>query len=180
MRVVLEEIGEDPDRDGLRETPMRFLRALKDMTSCSRDKLASYLSRTFKEDCKGQIIAVRDIEFNSLCEHHLMPFYGRIDVAYVVEKGYVLGLSKIPRAVQELAKQAQTQERLTERVRHELNASTSSSVMVRCRGIHTCMRVRGATTESAQMATEQSCGMFKVDPHFRRRAIEMFEAPRAQ
>lgn len=152
VRVLLSHLGEDPARPGLRDTPARVVRALREMTEGSRSDPADVLDRVFDEPYAGAVV-VREIPFVSLCEHHLLPFRGTATVAYVPD-GRVVGLSKISRLVQGFARRLQMQERLTDDVASALERRLGArgvAVLVRAR--HACMADRGVRSPAEMVTT---------------------------
>jgi GTP cyclohydrolase I len=161
----LELIGEDPKREGLVETPRRYLKAMKELTAGYVEDPSKILSKCFNEPYDEMVI-VRDIAFWSLCEHHLLPFHGSATVAYV-PKGKVVGLSKIPRLVQAFARRLQVQERLTQQIAKAMEEHLNpEGVGVVIRGTHTCMAMRGVKSEGS-MVTSCLLGCFREDPRAR-------------
>ena len=159
---LLSFLGENPRRAGLLDTPRRVVKALSEMTAGYKQDAATYLRRTFP-DRADEMVVVRGIRFTSLCEHHLMPFYGRASVGYV-PRDEVVGLSKIPRAFQVFAQRLQVQERLTEEVAEAIETSLNPKgvgVVVIAR--HECMACRGARQPDAEMVTSALRGAMKDD-----------------
>ena len=145
IRDILNLIGENPQREGLIKTPLRVARAMKFLTSgYHEDPVAILNSAKFNEDYR-QMVIVRDINFYSLCEHHMLPFYGRVHVAYI-PNGQVTGLSKIPRVVDCFARRLQIQERMTKQIRECIQEALNPlGVMVVVEAQHMCMQMRGVT-----------------------------------
>lgn len=172
---ILKDIGEDPQREGLLKTPARAAKAIYDLTSgYDMDPVKILNEAVFHEDCDEMII-VRDIEFHSLCEHHILPFMGSIDVAYVPD-GKIIGLSKIPRIVDMYAKRLQVQERLTEQIAGALQELLEpKGVGVVCRGQHTCMSMRGVQKQNAYMITNAMKGVFLEKPEARHEFLSMIK-----
>lgn len=158
---LLQLIGEDPQREGLVRTPLRVARTLQQLTcGYDMDPVAVLRSATFKEDYK-QMIVVRDIEFYSLCEHHILPFFGRVHVGYIPD-GEIVGLSKIPRVVDIFARRLQVQEHLTVQIRRCIQeALHPRGVIVVVEAQHLCMKMRGVEKQGAQTRTIDFCGEFK-------------------
>jgi len=150
----------ETDREDLQETPGRFLKAMQEMLGGYEEDPAGYLSKQFKSSC-DEMILVKDIPFVSLCEHHMLPFWGTATVAYV-PAGTIVGLSKIPRAVQALARRLQVQERLTDEIATALqdNIKDCLGVGVRIVGEHSCMKFRGVKS-SGKMTTSKLTGVFR-------------------
>lgn len=156
-------IGEDAAREGLRETPDRFLKAYREMTAGYNENPADYLARTFREAESDEMIFVRQIAFCSLCEHHLLPFVGMANVAYVPNNGVIVGLSKIPRLVHAFARRLQVQERLTQQIGRAMDEYLSpQGVAVQLIAQHQCMSCRGIRSAGADMVTSYLSGVFRT------------------
>ncbi|MCR4921189.1 MAG: GTP cyclohydrolase I FolE [Bacteroidaceae bacterium] len=160
MRRVLELIGEDPQREGLLRTPERVARAMQELTTgYSQDPIEILNSAKFHEDYR-QMVIVRDINFYSLCEHHMLPFYGRVHIAYIPD-GQVTGLSKIARVVDCFARRLQIQERLTKQIRECIQEALAPlGVMVVIEAQHTCMQMRGVQKQGSITTTSDFSGAF--------------------
>lgn len=142
VEELLDALGEDRTREGLRETPRRVADAYAELLSGEGKTAEEHLSRTFTAEC-GDMVIEKDINFSSTCEHHLMPFFGTIAIAYIPDKK-VVGLSKLARTVEVFAKRLQLQERLTDQIAEEIMRCLSPvGVMVVCEAEHTCMTCRG-------------------------------------
>lgn len=178
MTTVLSEIGEDPQREGLRNTPARFAKALAELTAGYRvdgDLLINDAIFTVHYD---EMVVVRDIHFYSLCEHHMLPFYGHAHVAYMPQ-GKVIGLSKIPRIVEMYARRLQVQERMTVEIADFIDHHLSpAGVAVVCEGVHLCSVMRGVRKENASMVTSAMRGMFKTDSKTRGEFLELIRSSR--
>lgn len=163
VRRILQAIGEDPDREGLRDTPARFLKAMKELVSGLASDPKEHLRVKFGDaDAKGQIVALRGIEFSSLCEHHLLSFTGTVDVAYI-PGDVVVGLSKLARMTLGYASRLQVQERLTSQVHKALlGIEGCSAAYVRVQAKHSCMCTRGVKAPGGVMMTEL-CGGAEAD-----------------
>jgi GTP cyclohydrolase I len=161
MTRILAELGEDPDRDGLKRTPVRVEKALRYLTqgySMDIDRVLNGALFSVKYD---EMVVVRDIEFFSLCEHHLLPFFGKMHVAYI-PKDKVVGLSKIPRIVDMYARRLQVQERLTQEVADTLQRVTAPrGVGVICEARHFCMMMRGVEKQHSGAVTSAMLGAFR-------------------
>ena len=160
IRDILNLIGENPQREGLIKTPLRVARAMKFLTSGHHeDPVAILNSAKFNEDYR-QMVIVRDINFYSLCEHHMLPFYGRVHVAYI-PNGQVTGLSKIPRVVDCFARRLQIQERMTKQIRECIQEALHPlGVMVVVEAQHMCMQMRGVEKQGSLTTTSDFCGAF--------------------
>ena len=169
VREMLAAVGEDPDRDGLRDTPHRVARAYRDLLAGLHDNPARHLGRVFEHRTESDdLVLVRDIEFSSVCEHHLLPFNGTAQVAYLPANGRVVGLSKIARTVDVFARRPQLQERLTADVADAIASHLEArAVAVVIRAEHLCLRMRGAAKRGADMVTTAFRGEFDRNPALR-------------
>ena len=160
-KQLLEEIGEDPNREGLLKTPARVSKAWKFFSKGYNQDIKTIINDAiFKEDAKDMVI-VRDIEFFSLCEHHLIPFFGRAHVGYI-PNGKVIGLSKIPRIIDMFSRRLQVQERLTHQIADALNqVLTPKGVSVVMEGRHMCMQMRGVEKQNSFASTSAMSGQFR-------------------
>lgn len=161
VRGILEQLGEDPEREGLKKTPQRVARALKDLTAgYAEDPLKIIRSAMFEVD-NDEIVLVRDIDFFSLCEHHMLPFMGKAHVAYL-PRGRVVGLSKLARIVDTFARRLQVQERMTTQVATALQeALDPAGVAVVIEARHMCMAMRGVKKPNAVTITSAMLGTFR-------------------
>ncbi|MGE0171937.1 MAG: GTP cyclohydrolase I FolE [Oligoflexales bacterium] len=160
---ILCLLGEDKTREGLRDTPMRYAKALLDLTRGYQADFKEIVNDAVFSLAEGEIVLVRDIEFSSLCEHHLLPFYGRAHVAYLPNEK-VIGLSKIPRIVNAYAKRLQLQEQLTRQVATELMEQLAPrGVAVIMEADHMCMMMRGVEKRNSKTVTAHYLGAFKED-----------------
>jgi GTP cyclohydrolase I len=167
VREILLSIGEDPERQGLRHTPERIARMWEELTAGYHLDPATVVNDALFEVDYNEMIIVRDIDFYSLCEHHLLPFYGKAHVAYV-PGGKVLGLSKAPRIVEMFARRLQVQERMTRQIAdfiEELLHPLGVAVVVEAS--HMCSMMRGVKKANARMVTSAVAGVFKSDPRTR-------------
>lgn len=160
VEALLRLMGEDPQREGLVKTPLRVAKAMLDLTKgYDMDPIATLNSAKFKEDY-NQMVIVKDIQFYSLCEHHLLPFYGKAHVAYI-PNGYICGLSKIPRVVDIFSHRLQVQERLTIQIKEAIEeALHPQGVMVVLEGEHMCMQMRGVEKQHSLTTTSAFSGVF--------------------
>jgi len=167
VRQQLSRLGEDPDREGLRRTPLRVAKAMDFLTSGYQMNAAEIVHNAlFTEDCT-EMVLVRDIEFYSLCEHHMLPFFGRAHVGYL-PNGKVLGLSKVARVVDVFARRLQVQERLTSQVAEALMESLEPfGVAVVMEASHTCMMMRGVQKQNSTTVTSAMRGSFQEDARTR-------------
>lgn len=172
---LLAELGEDVARDGLRRTPARVARALEFLTRGYGCTTAEIVGDAVFESVSDNMVVVRDIEVYSLCEHHLMPFYGRCHVGYI-SRGKVLGVSKIARIVDALAARLQIQERLTAEIARAVKDSIGAEgvgVVMECR--HLCMMMRGVEKQNSVMMTSSILGSFHDDPATRAEFMSLAE-----
>lgn len=161
VRHILQEIGEDPSRDGLQKTPERVDRALRYLTSGYRMDATQVLNGALFEVAYDEMVIVKDIEVFSLCEHHLLPFFGKCHVAYIPD-GKVIGLSKLPRLVDMFARRLQVQERLTMQIAETINSSIRpKGVAVVVEAQHLCMIMRGVEKQNSIAVTSSMLGAFK-------------------
>lgn len=157
---ALEKLGENPDREGLKETPGRWYRALKEMTVGYNMDPVALLKKSFASDNTNMVIC-NDIEFHSLCEHHVLPFIGKAHVAYI-PNGRVVGISKLVRVVKAFALRLQIQEQLTEQIADALvRGIPCEDCMVVIEAQHLCMKVRGVRNPTSKMITSAIRGKFK-------------------
>ncbi len=172
VRLILEAVGEDPQRDGLRSTPRRVARMYEELLrGYHTDPVALINGALFDVDY-DEMVVVKSIEFYSLCEHHLLPFYGHAHVAYI-PRAKVVGLSKIPRIVDMFARRLQVQERMTRQIAELLNEVLHpQGVAVVVEGAHLCAMMRGVKKANARMVTSSLMGRFKSDARTR---AEFFE-----
>lgn len=161
VRTLLRYMGEDPDREGLLETPDRVCRAWVEMTEGYRMNPEKVLSTTF-EGNSDEMIVLKDIEFTSCCEHHLLTFNGKAHVAYLPAHGRIVGLSKLARIVDVYAKRLQVQERMTQQIAEAIKQELKpAGVAVVVEGQHSCMCVRGVKKQGASMVTSSLQGVFR-------------------
>ena len=173
MRRVLRLIGEDPDRDGLRRTPERFEKALRYLTSGYQQDPEKLLNGAMFSVTYDQMVLVKDIEVYSLCEHHMLPFFGRCHVAYLPDKK-VVGLSKIPRLVNMFARRLQIQERLTNQIASAIQqkiAPLGVGVVIEAR--HMCMVMRGVEKQNSQTVTSAMLGSFRENVQTREEFLSL-------
>jgi GTP cyclohydrolase I len=163
MRDILKELGEDPSREGLLRTPERYEKAMRFLTSGYSTDLEEIVnSATFSQKVDEMVI-VKDIEFFSMCEHHLLPFYGKVHVAYL-PKDKVIGLSKIPRIVNMFARRMQLQERMTQQIAEALQTAVAPrGVAVLAEARHFCMLMRGVEKQHSGAVTSTMLGAFRAN-----------------
>lgn len=173
VRELLIELGEDPDREGLRKTPERVARSLRFLTKGYREQPRRVANNAFFASKDNNMVIVRNIEVYSLCEHHLLPFYGRCHVGYI-SKGKVIGVSKIARIVECFARRLQIQERLTGQVAEairELTGAEGVGVVMESR--HLCMMMRGVEKQNSVMTTSSLLGSFRDEPAVRMEFLDL-------
>ena len=173
VRRMIQLIGEDPDRDGLRHTPERFEKALRFLTSGYHQDPEKLLNGAMFSVCYDQMVLVKDIEIYSLCEHHMLPFFGKCHVAYIPDKK-VVGLSKIPRLVNMFARRLQIQERLTNQIASAIQqkiAPLGVGVVVEAR--HLCMVMRGVEKQNSQTVTSAMLGAFRENVQTREEFLSL-------
>lgn len=172
-RSMLEKIGEDPQREGLIKTPERAAKALAVLTSGMGVNAAAILESALFAEPSNEMVLVRDIEVYSLCEHHLLPFFGKAHVAYIPD-GKIVGLSKIPRVVDAFSKRLQVQERLTEQIRDCIQATLGAKgVAVVIEARHLCMQMRGVEKQNTITTTSAFTGAFLNDPKTRKEFMQL-------
>lgn len=158
---LLIELGEDPEREGLRKTPTRVIRALQFLTEGYQKDVDALFNDAFFQEDYDEMVVVRDIEFYSLCEHHMLPFFGKAHVAYIPDQR-IVGLSKIPRLVDLFARRLQVQERMTKQIADTMMEKLSPrgvAVVVEAR--HLCMVMRGVEKQHSLMTTSHMLGSFR-------------------
>src|SRR5437870_1340615 len=163
-REILIEIGEDPDREGLAKTPARAAQALREFTRGYRQDAATVLNQALFTEEYDDMVIVRNIEMYSLCEHHLVPFFGCVHVGYIPQ-GKIVGLSKIARLVEMYARRLQVQERLTHEIAHAIDdAVKPRGVAVVIEARHLCMMSRGVEKQHSSMVSSAVLGIFRREP----------------
>lgn len=164
VQTLLRYVGENPSRDGLSETPDRYCRALLEMTEGYTEDPALILSKTFDADA-DEMVVLKNIEFSSLCEHHLLQFTGHAHVAYLPSHGRIVGLSKLARVVEAFARRLQVQERLTQQIANAISTHLQPrGVAVVIEAAHSCMCVRGVRKQNSMMVTSSMLGDFRTLP----------------
>ncbi|MBI3622101.1 MAG: GTP cyclohydrolase I FolE [Nitrospirae bacterium] len=175
---LLSLLGEDISRNGLRETPKRVEQALRFLTKGYRQEMADVLNDAIFPVDSTEMVIVRDIDFFSLCEHHMLPFFGKCHVAYL-PNGRVIGLSKIPRLVELFSRRFQVQERLTMEIASAVEQGIGASgVGVVMEAQHLCMMMRGVEKQNALAVTSAMRGTFKSDPKTRMEFLDLIRRPR--
>ena len=163
VRQMLEEIGEDPRREGLAFTPRRVARAMAFLTSGYAKDIAKELNGAIFNEQYSEMVIVKDIDFFSMCEHHMLPFFGKAHVAYIPD-GKIVGLSKIPRIIEVFSRRLQVQERLTKQIAETLyEALSPMGVGVVIEARHMCMMMRGVEKQNSVATTSSMLGVFRED-----------------
>lgn len=173
VRLILEGIGEDPDREGLRETPQRVAEMYEELTAGMRQDPSEHIV-PLSGNKHDEMVIVKDISIASLCEHHLAPFVGKCHIAYIPKNGNILGVSKLARLSETFARRLQLQERLTSEIATTLYEKLGAlGVMVVIEAEHTCMTLRGVKKPGAQTVTSAVLGGFRKDPRTRAEAMSL-------
>jgi GTP cyclohydrolase IA len=177
IRQLLAELGEDPSREGLLDTPKRVEKALKFLTSGYNADVDTVLNNALFTVDYNEMVIVKDIDFYSLCEHHLLPFFGRCHIAYI-PKGRVIGLSKIPRLVEIFARRLQIQERMTSQIADTIREKIDPlGVAVVIEATHLCMAMRGVEKQNSFAITSAMLGGFQDDARTRMEFLELIRRP---
>ena len=175
VRRLLAELGEDPSREGLLRTPQRVEGALRFLTSGYTADLDAILNDALFTVDYSEMVIVKDIDFYSLCEHHLLPFFGKCHVAYIPRR-HVIGLSKIPRLVDVFARRLQLQERMTNQIAQTvLEKINPLGVAVVCEGTHLCMSMRGVEKQNSFAVTSAMLGIFRDNTRTRMEFLELIK-----
>lgn len=175
IRNLLEAVGEDPAREGLLATPRRVEKSLRFLTSGYRMDVDAVINGALFTVDYSEMVIVKDIDFYSLCEHHLLPFFGKCHVAYVPQ-GRVIGLSKIPRLVDVFARRLQVQERLTSEIADVIQRLVDPlGVAVVVEGTHLCMAMRGVEKQNSFAVTSAMHGVFREDPRTRSEFLSLIQ-----
>jgi GTP cyclohydrolase I len=173
VRQLLVEVGEDPTREGLVRTPQRVEKALKFLTSGYDADIDAVLNNALFTVDYSEMVIVKDIDFYSLCEHHLLPFFGKCHVAYIPQH-HVIGLSKIPRIVDVFARRLQVQERMTNQIAETIRQKIDPlGVAVVCEGTHLCMSMRGVEKQNSCAVTSAMLGSFRENTRTRMEFLEL-------
>jgi GTP cyclohydrolase IA len=175
VKQVLKQIGEDPEREGLLKTPERYAKALEFLTRGYRLEPKTILNDAIFNEQYDEMVVVKDIEMYSLCEHHLLPFIGRVHVAYI-PNGKIVGLSKVARLVEVYARRLQVQERLTTQIAETLNELLSPrGVAVVVEAKHLCMMMRGVEKQNSSMVTSSMLGEFRNNEATRKEFLSLIK-----
>ena len=177
IRSILAQLGEDPTRDGLLNTPKRVDRTLRFLTSGYQMDVDQLVNKALFDVAYDEMVIVRDIELFSLCEHHLLPFFGKCHVGYI-PNGRVIGLSKIPRLVDMFARRLQVQERLTTQIAETINQKVHPrGVAVVIEAQHLCMIMRGVEKQNSVAVTSSMHGVFKENQNTRNEFLNLLRHP---
>ena len=178
VRTILEEIGEDISREGLLRTPDRVAKAYQFLTEGYHKNIDEVINGAIFQEKYDEMVIVKDIDFYSLCEHHMLPFYGKIHVAYI-PNGKIVGLSKIPRIVDVFSRRLQVQERMTQQIAETIDHYLEpQGVGIVCEGLHMCMMMRGVQKENSITTTSSMRGVFKDDDRTRNEFIKLIDKKR--
>ena len=173
IEEILHLIGEDSEREGLKKTPVRAAKALYYLTSGYRSNVDEVVHEALFNHDGSQIVMVKDVEFYSMCEHHILPFFGKISIGYIPD-GKIVGLSKVARLVNVFARRLQVQERLTAQVCQEIARITGAKgVIVACNAQHLCMKMRGVEKQDSSTTTLDYCGAFADDKALREEFLRL-------
>ena len=173
VRQLIVELGEDPERDGLKKTPARVAKAMAFLTRGYRQNLKSVINGAYFKSGTNHMVILKDIELYSLCEHHMLPFYGKCSIGYI-SKGKVLGVSKLARIVDMFARRLQIQERLTEDIANAVMAEAGAEgVGVVIHAKHLCMMMRGVEKQNSEMTTSAVLGSFRTDEKVRQEFLSL-------
>jgi GTP cyclohydrolase I len=176
VREFLKDLGEDPDREGLERTPTRVAKAFRYLTSGYGKDVHEVLNEALFTEEYDQMVVVKDIDFYSMCEHHLLPFLGKCHVAYMPGRK-IVGLSKIPRLVEMFARRLQVQERLTTQIAQTLNEVLQPrGVAVVMEALHLCMLMRGVEKQNSKAVTSAMLGAFRDNPETRAEFMELIKS----
>jgi GTP cyclohydrolase I len=176
VKGILSEIGEDPKREGLARTPHRVAKAYQFLTKGYRQDIAETLNGAIFNEPYSEMVVVKDIDFYSMCEHHMLPFFGKAHVAYI-PNGRIVGLSKIPRIVEIFSRRLQVQERLTQQIAETLyEALTPAGVAVVIEARHMCMMMRGVEKQNSAATTSAMLGIFRDDVKTRGEFLHLIES----
>ncbi len=173
VRELLVELGEDPEREGLKKTPMRVAKAMTFLTQGYRQQLKKVVNGAYFTSGTNHMVILKDIELYSLCEHHMLPFYGKCAIGYI-SRGKVLGVSKLARIVDMFARRLQIQERMTEEIANAIMAEArAEGVGVVIKARHLCMMMRGVEKQNSEMTTSAVLGSFRSDEKVRQEFLSL-------
>ncbi len=175
VKAILVELGEDPEREGLKKTPDRVAKAMTYLTRGYRQNLTKVVNGAKFSSGTNHMVILKDIELYSLCEHHMLPFYGKCAIGYI-SRGKVLGVSKLARIVDMFARRLEIQERMTEEIANAIMAETGAEgVGVVIRAKHLCMMMRGVEKQNSEMTTSAVLGTFRTDEKVRQEFLSLIQ-----
>ena len=175
VRELLVELGEDPEREGLRKTPARVAKSLSYLTRGYRQDVKKVVNNAKFKSGTNHMVILKDIELYSMCEHHMLPFYGKCAIGYI-SRGKVLGVSKLARMVDMFARRLQIQERMTEEIADAIMSETGAEgVGVVIRAKHLCMMMRGVEKQNSEMTTSAVLGTFRTDEKVRQEFLSLIK-----
>tara|TARA_B100000959_G_C14663219_1_gene493286 strand:+ start:38 stop:610 length:573 start_codon:yes stop_codon:yes gene_type:complete len=178
-KKLLEEIGENPSREGLLKTPYRVAKSWNFLTKGYSEDLDTIVNKAIFHEDYDEMVLIKDIEYYSLCEHHLLPFFGRVHVAYI-PNGKIIGLSKVPRIVDLFSRRLQVQERMTQEIADTLNdVLEPKGVAVVVEGQHMCMQMRGVENKNSFAMTSHMLGLFREDSKTRKEFLNLVNLRKA-
>lgn len=178
VKEILETIGEDPKREGLLNTPKRVAKAYEFLTSGYNKKIESVLNNAVFNEKYNEMVLVKNIDFYSLCEHHMLPFYGKVHVAYIPD-GKIVGLSKIPRIVDVFSRRLQVQERMTLQIAETIETYLQpQGVAVVSEAFHMCMMMRGVEKQNSSATASAMLGVFRDDVRTRNEFLQLIQDKR--
>ncbi|MEW6194562.1 MAG: GTP cyclohydrolase I FolE [Bacteroidota bacterium] len=178
IKAILTELGEDANREGLKKTPHRVAKAYEFLTQGYHKKIEDILNGAIFSERYDEMVIVKDIDFYSMCEHHLLPFFGKAHIAYIPD-GKIVGLSKIPRVVDVFAKRLQVQERMTQEIADTIEKYLSPrGVAVVVEAYHMCMMMRGVQKQNSITTTSAMHGIFKEDARTRTEFLNLISQKR--
>ena len=170
---MLQRLGEDPEREGLKRTPYRVAKAMRFLTQGYGMNIDDVLNGAVFEEEYSEMVIVKDIDFYSMCEHHMLPFFGKCHVAYI-PNGKIIGLSKIPRLVEVFSRRLQVQERMTQQIAEALQQALHPlGVAVVCEGRHMCMMMRGVQKQNSVATTSEMLGAFRSNQKTREEFLRL-------
>jgi GTP cyclohydrolase I len=173
VKTLLSEIGEDPQREGLVATPKRIAKAYEFLTSGYRQDIKKVLNKAIFNEKYDEMVLVKNIDFFSMCEHHMLPFYGKVHIAYI-PNGKIVGLSKIPRIADVFARRLQVQERMTMQIAETIEEYLKPcGVAVVSEAFHMCMMMRGVEKQNSSATTSSMLGVFKEDARTRMEFLDL-------
>ena len=173
VKTLLTEIGEDPEREGLLSTPIRVAKAYEFLTTGYHQDIGEVLNKAIFNERYDEMVLVKNIDFYSMCEHHLLPFYGKVHVAYI-PNGKIVGLSKVPRIVEVFSRRLQVQERMTQQIADTIEKYLQPiGVAVVAEAFHMCMMMRGVEKQNSSATTSAMHGVFQDDARTRMEFLDL-------